>query len=156
MLVDLDWLISVFNLPIVCSLIVVLVGFWLTYWYNKQNKKREASLIVADVLAEWVNLGGKKLSSEDILPLHKAYWKAALSLDSELLIELNKRLVNEENAPDAREILKYARIKLNGRSRPGIREILQYALNGHSKSEILAKDFVYWEPTKKDPEKNEV
>ncbi|GEM_PF-3386162 len=136
-LVIIYWLISGFNSPLVSSLIVALVVFWLTYWYNKQNKRREASLIVADVLAEWVNLGGKDLSSEDILPLHKAYWKAALSLDSDLLIELNKRLMNRETAPDTKEILHYARIKLKGRSKP----------------EILAKDFVNWEPTKKDSEK---
>jgi hypothetical protein len=52
-----SWSISALNSSLGASLIVAVVAFLLTAWYNKQNKRREASIIVAEVLAEWVNLG---------------------------------------------------------------------------------------------------
>jgi hypothetical protein len=127
-LLNISWLISGLDSPLVASLFVAIVAFFLTNWYNKQNKRREASIIVADVLAEWVYTDGKKLSSGDILPLHKAYWKAALSLDYELLIILNERLQNTDLSPDTKKVLEQARMVLHGRSTPDIR----------------ANEFIHW------------
>ena len=128
------------NSSLGASLIVAVVAFLLTAWYNKQNKRREASIIVAEVLAEWANLGGKELSSEDILPLHKAYWKAALLLDPELLIMLNKRLQNTETCSSAKKVLEQARMVLQGRSTP----------------DILENDFIHWTPSKKNDQLQDI
>lgn len=111
-----DAIASILNSQVVSALIIALTAAWLGDKYakraeerEKQNKRREASAAVTDVLSEWVRSSYMGESNENRWQLQSSYWKNILLLDKELLDMLIKRLANAEDAPDYREIIVQAR-----------------------------------------------
>lgn len=101
---------------------ITIVAAWLGNNYTtlaeirqKENLRREKSVLVADILSEWVRptyLG--KLNNEDLWRIESTYWKSILWLDKELLDLLLPRLANKPDALSVPEILVQTRKFLHG------------------------------------------
>jgi hypothetical protein len=77
---------------------------------RRQEKQREASVAVADILAEWVRssyLGAS--SNEDRWRLQVAYWKGILSLDKRLIDLLLPALARRPGSAGTNELIVQAR-----------------------------------------------
>lgn len=86
-----------------------------------RQRQKEASVAVADILAEWVRptyLG--KDSNEDRWRLQCAYWRGILALDSELLDVLLPALAGAPGASGSNDLIVQARKVLLGLNKPDI------------------------------------
>ena len=91
---------------------------------RRQEKRREASVAVADILAEWVRssyLG--ESSNENRWRLQVAYWKGILSLDKRLLDLLIPALAHQPGAVGSNELIVQARRILLDLEKPDIQAI---------------------------------
>jgi len=110
----------------------VLLKIWLSHRFSIerarlaeerkfQYKRRETSIAIADILAEWTRstyMG--KFSNEDRWRMQTTYWKNILWLDKELLDLLLPALAHEPGAPGSHELIVQARKVLLGLSEPDI------------------------------------
>jgi|GEM_PF-1947247 len=79
------------------------------------QKKREASLAVAEILSEWVRPSYTgQFSNEDRWRLQSVYWKNILWLDKALLDLLRPILERDPKAPGTNEMIVQARKVLLG------------------------------------------
>lgn len=111
-----DAIASFFNSQFASTLIIALTVAWLGDKYAKQaeerlkqDKRREASSAVADILSEWVRSSYMGSSNENRWLLQSSYWKNILLLDKELLEMVIERLTNKNDSPDCSEIIVQAR-----------------------------------------------
>lgn len=111
-----DTITSIFNSQVISALIIAFTAAWLGDRYAKlaeerlkQNKRREASAAVADILSEWIRSSYMGNSNENRWLLQSSYWRNILLLDKELLVMLIERLANKRDSPDCREIIVQAR-----------------------------------------------
>ena len=111
-----DTITSIFNSQAISALIIAFTAAWLGNRYAKlaeerlkQNKRREASAAVADILSEWIRSSYMGNSNENRWLLQSSYWRNILLLDKELLVMLIERLANKKDSPDCREIIVQAR-----------------------------------------------
>jgi hypothetical protein len=102
---------------------------------QKEKLRREKSVLVADVLSEWVRstyLG--EFTNEDRWRIQSTYWKSILWLDDELLDLLIPRLANKPDALPVEEILVQTR----------------KFLHGSDKQDIQASQLNNWPPKKQE------
>ena len=106
-----DTITSIFNSQVISALIIAFTAAWLGDRYAKlaeerlkQNKRREASAAVADILSEWIRSSYMGNSNENRWLLQSSYWRNILLLDKDLLVMLIERLANKRDAPDCRDI----------------------------------------------------
>jgi len=111
-----DTITFIFNSQVISALIIAFTAAWLGDRYAKlaeerlkQNKRREASAAVADILSEWIRSSYMGNSNENRWLLQSSYWRNILLLDKELLVMLIERLANKRDSPDCREIIVQAR-----------------------------------------------
>lgn len=111
-----DTITSIFNSQVISALIIAFTAAWLGDRYAKlaeerlkQNKRREASAAVADILSEWIRSSYMGNSNENRWLLQSSYWRNILLLDKDLLVMLIERLANKRDAPDYRDIIVQAR-----------------------------------------------
>ena len=114
------------------SFIGVLLSLWVnhrleierkTLFEKRQfeQKRREASKAIVDILAEWIRPkyeGGT--SNKDRWQLQKTYWENILLLDKDLFDLLSSRLANDPDAVDTNELIVQVRRVLLELDRPDI------------------------------------
>lgn len=86
-----------------------------------QQKRREASAAVAEILGEWVRSAYMGIfSNEDRWRLQTVYWRNILWLDKELVDLLAAALAHGEDAASTNELIVQARKVLFGLLQPDI------------------------------------
>jgi len=80
-----DTITSIFNSQAISALIIAFTAAWLGNRYAKlaeerlkQNKRREASAAVADILSEWIRSSYMGNSNENRWLLQSSYWRNIL------------------------------------------------------------------------------
>jgi len=110
-----DWKNFIFGLG---GLIIgILLGRFLDYISSiladerkLKHKRREASIVIVDILVEWIRCSyTKNFSNEDRWRLQKTYWKNILVLDKELLDLLHGALAHKQDAVGSQELIVQAR-----------------------------------------------
>ncbi len=118
--------IKIVNSPLVIALAVLYVGDKYTKIAEQrqlQEKRREKSAAIVDILAEWIRSSySGEFSAEDRWTLQRTYWKNILWLDKELLDKLLPRLANLKDAPSTNEIIVQTRKILLKLKEPDISE----------------------------------
>lgn len=93
----------------------------LTDRLQREQKVRDASIAVADILGEWVySAYDPPMTDEKRWRLQKAYWRGILGLDRSLLAVLLPRLANDPSAVSTNEIILEARAALLGLEKPDL------------------------------------
>ena len=86
-----------------------------------EQKRREASKAIVDILAEWIRPKYENGSSnKDRWQLQKTYWENILLLDKDLFDLLSSRLANEPDAVDTNELIVQVRRVLLDLDQPDI------------------------------------
>lgn len=108
-------------LTVIPSFIIVAAAAYLEDKYTKNReyeervrKRREANALVTDILAAWVHPtfdpnANIRDQNQFIYEMQTVYWKSALWIDDDLLIELNKRLTNQPDALSTNALIALAR-----------------------------------------------
>ena len=111
----------------------ILLNLWLDHRLNIERKKlfdkidfeqkrRESSKAVVDILSEWIHskyMGNS--SDEERWKLQKTYWENILLLDKDLLELLTLRLANAPEAVETNELIVQVRKILLQLKQPDIR-----------------------------------
>lgn len=124
-------IISFFNSQFANTLAIIFVtlaAMWLGNKYTKaaekrqkENLRREKSVLIADILSEWVwSTYRGESTNKDLWRIQSTYWKSILWLDKELLDLLIPRLANSPNALSVDEILVQTRRFLLGLDEPDL------------------------------------
>ena len=111
----------------------ILLNLWLDHRLNIERKmlfdkmefeqkRRESSKAVVDILSEWIhpNYMGSS-SNEERWKLQKTYWENILLLDKDLFELLSSRLANAPEAVDTNELIVQVRKVLLKLKQPDIR-----------------------------------
>jgi hypothetical protein len=111
------------------NLIIALAALYIAYLGHKytkdrdkeerERKRREANAAVVDILAAWVHYSwvpNANIAEKNRLihELQTTYWKSALWIDRDLLIELNSRLNGVEGAPGVNDLIVKTRKHVQG------------------------------------------
>jgi hypothetical protein len=113
------------------SLFGSVVGTFLTHWLTDRRtrqqeerqaaqKRREASIAVAEILGEWVRSTYTGTINEDRWRLQTMYWKNILLLDRRLLQVLFPVLGHQPHAGDVNDVIIKARQILLGLHEPNL------------------------------------
>jgi hypothetical protein len=85
---------------------------------HKQQRIRESSVAVAEVIGEWVRPShtrdGGRPTGEDLWRIQTTYWRAMLWLDEELLKKLAELMAGAYGGPTTNQMLVEARRALLG------------------------------------------
>lgn len=86
-----------------------------------EQKRREASKAIVDILAEWIRPKYESgRSNKDRWQLQKTYWENILLLDKNLFDLLSSRLANNPDAIDTNELIVQVRKVLLNLDEPDI------------------------------------
>jgi len=126
-----DWLTfttSLLGAGFIGALLQILLGHRLRIKETKlaeqrqlEQKRREASAAVAEILGEWVRSTYTGIfSNEDRWRLQTVYWRNVLCLDKELVDLLAAALAHRKDAAGTNELIVQARKVLFGLTQPDI------------------------------------